>query len=220
METYYLTSGGHANTLAGDGRLSATPPGPDEPVDSFEYDPMNPVMSYGGNVCCTGTAIRGGAFDQQEQELNPNVLVYTSDPLETGVEVSGSIEITLNVSTDVLDTDYTVKLLDVYPDGRAFNLDETILRARYREGFDREVFMEEGQVYELEMSPLSTSNFFEAGHRIRIEVSSSNFPRFTRNMNTGGNNYDETEGIVAHSSIHHTRAHASRIRIPIIKESL
>jgi hypothetical protein len=178
---------------------------------------MNPVMSYGGNVCCTGNAIQGGAFDQQEKELNPNVLVYTSEPFAEGVEISGFIETTLFVSTDVRDTDFTVKLLDVYPDGRAFNLDETILRARYREGYDKEVFMNEGEVYELKLSPMSTSNFFADGHRIRIEVSSSNFPRFTRNMNTGGNNYDETEGIIAHSSVHHTRAQASSISLPIIR---
>jgi putative CocE/NonD family hydrolase len=108
-------------------------------------------------------------------------------------------------------------LLDVYPDGRAYNLDETILRARYREGYDKQVFMEPGKVYELPISPMSTSNYFDAGHRIRIEVSSSNFPRFTRNLNTGGNNYDETEGIVAHNEVHHSREYPSQIRLPFVK---
>jgi putative CocE/NonD family hydrolase len=178
---------------------------------------MNPVVSHGGNVCCTGNAVRAGALDQQEMEQRDDILVYTSDPLETGVEISGSIEITLHVSSDVKDTDFTVKLVDVYPDGTAYNLDETILRARYREGYDKMVFMEEGEVYELPLSSMSTSNYFAEGHRIRIEVSSSNFPRFTRNMNTGGNNYDETEGVVAHNSVHHSRQYPSQIRLPIVR---
>lgn len=131
------------------------------------------------------------------------------------VEVSGTIEITLYVSSDVKDTDFTVKLIDVYPDGPAYNLDETIQRARYREGYDREVFMEEGKVYELRVSPMSTSNTFKKGHRIRIEVSSSNFPRFTRNLNTGGNNYDEGEGVFAENKVHHSATYPSRIRLPI-----
>ena len=219
MTTYYLTSGGHANSLFGDGRLTTTPPGSDTPPDNFTYDPANPVTSYGGNVCCTGGAIQGGAFDQRKMETRHDILVYTSEPLEEGVEVSGTIEITLYVSTDVKDTDFTVKLLDVYPDGRAYNLDETIQRARYREGYDKEVFMEEGTVYEIPVSPMSTSNYFAPGHRIRIEVSSSNFPRFTRNLNTGGNNYDETEGVVAHQTVHHTAAYPSQIRLPIVKRA-
>jgi hypothetical protein len=174
-------------------------------------------MSHGGNVCCTGNAIRGGAFDQRQMEERPDILVYTSEPLEDGIEVSGTIPITLYVSSDARDTDFTVKLLDVYPDGTAYNLDETIQRARYRDGYDKQVFMEPGNVYELEVSPMSTSNYFAAGHRIRIEVSSSNFPRFTRNLNTGGRNYDETEGVVAHNTIYHSRRYPSQIRLPLVR---
>lgn len=220
MVTYYLSSGGNANTLNGDGTLSTDAPGTGDASDSFSYDPMNPVMSYGGNVCCAGNAIRGGSFDQQEQEENPNILVYTTEPLVEGVELTGTIGITIYVSSDVKDTDFTVKLLDVYPDGRAFNLDETIQRARYREGYEKEVFMEPGEIYEIEIGPMSTSNYFAEGHRIRIEVSSSNFPRFTRNLNTGGNNYDETEGIVAHNMIHHSKAYPSQIRLPLIRRAV
>jgi putative CocE/NonD family hydrolase len=110
-----------------------------------------------------------------------------------------------------------VKLLDVYPDGRAFNLDETIQRARYREGYDRQVFMEPGNVYEIEVSPMSTSNRFAPGHRLRVEVSSSNFPRFTRNLNTGGNNYDEAAGVVAHNRVHHSAEYPSHIRVPVMR---
>jgi len=217
MATYYLRSNGNANSVYGDGRLSKNIPGNSEKPDAYTYDPAFPVPSYGGNVCCTGNAIQGGSFDQRQMEARHDILVYSTEPLETGVEVSGTIEITLYVSSDVKDTDFTVKLLDVYPDGRAFNLDETIQRARYREGYDKEVFMKEGEVYKIDVSPMSTSNYFKKGHRIRIEVSSSNFPRFTRNMNTGGNNYDETEGIIAHNKIHHTTDYASHIKLPIVK---
>jgi putative CocE/NonD family hydrolase len=217
MVTFYLDSEGSANTLGGDGRLAPEPPA-DDHADSFMYDPMDPVVSYGGNVCCIGGAIDAGSFDQQEvEQTRQDILVYTTEPFEEGVEVSGTIEITLYVSSDVRDTDFTVKLLDVYPDGRAYNLDETIQRVRYREGYDRQVFMEEGQIYEVEVSPMSTSNFFEAGHSLRIEVSSSNFPRFTRNLNTGGNNYDEAEGVVAHNNVHHSTEYPSQIRIPVVR---
>ncbi|MGD2124113.1 MAG: CocE/NonD family hydrolase [Gemmatimonadota bacterium] len=217
MVTFYLDSDGSANTLGGDGRLVAEPPAEDM-MDSFTYDPMDPVVSYGGNVCCIGGAIDAGSFDQQEVERGrQDILVYTTEPFEEGVEVSGTMEITLYVSSDARDTDFTVKLLDVYPDGRAYNLDETIQRVRYREGYDRQVFMEEGQVYQVEVSPMSTSNFFEAGHSLRIEVSSSNFPRFTRNLNTGGNNYDETEGVAAHNQVHHSAEYPSQVRIPVVR---
>ncbi|MEK9613377.1 MAG: CocE/NonD family hydrolase, partial [Flavobacteriaceae bacterium] len=140
--------------------------------------------------------------------------VYTSDVLEHGTEITGFIESTLYLSSDVKDTDLTIKLIDVYPDGSAYNLDETIQRIRYREGYDQEVFMVEGTVYKIEMTPMATSNYFKKGHRIRIEVSSSNFPRFSRNLNTGGNNFDETEGIIAHNKIHHSTKYPSNIRLP------
>ncbi len=218
LVTLYLGSAGGANTLNGDGVLATDPPGPQEIVDSFAYDPMDPVTSHGGNVCCTGGAIQAGSFDQREIEsAREDILVYTTEPFADGIEVSGTIGVTLYVSSDARDTDFTVKLIDVYPDGRAFNLDETIQRARYREGYDRQVFMEPRQVYELEVSPMSTSNYFAPGHRLRIEVSSSNFPRFTRNLNTGGRNYDETEGVIANSSIHHSAEHPSQIRIPVVE---
>ncbi|MBT8261576.1 MAG: CocE/NonD family hydrolase [Bacteroidia bacterium] len=214
LVTYYLNSSGDANTLNGDGTLSKKKPSGDNP-DSFVYDPMNPVTSWGGNVCCTGNAVKGGAFDQQDMEEREDILVYTTEVLSEGVEVTGFIESTLYVSSDVKDTDFTIKLIDVYPDGRAYNLDETIQRVRYREGYDKEVFMEEGEVYQVDLTPMATSNYFEKGHRIRIEVSSSNFPRFARNLNTGGNNYDESEGIKANNKVHHSRKYPSQIRLPI-----
>lgn len=216
MTTMYLHSEGNANTRMGDGKLFPEKPKKDNP-DTFKYDPMNPVESYGGNVCCTGNAVMGGSYDQSEMEMRDDILVYTSDVLEEGVEVSGFIESYLYLSSDVKDTDVTIKLIDVYPDGKAYNLDETIQRVRYREGYDKEVWMEDGEVYEVKMTPMSTSNYFDKGHRIRIEVSSSNFPRFDRNLNTGGNIYDETKGVVATNSIHHGGKHLSRIVLPIVK---
>ncbi|MEP0713733.1 CocE/NonD family hydrolase [Algoriphagus sp.] len=218
MTTMYLDSEGKANTLNGNGTLTTKKPKKDNP-DTFKYDPMNPVDSYGGNVCCTGNAINGGggSKDQSEMEKREDILVYTTDVLEEGIEVSGFIESYLYLSSDAKDTDVTIKLIDVYPDGKAYNLDETIQRVRYREGYEKEVWMEDGEVYEVKMTPMSTSNYFAKGHRIRIEVSSSNFPRFDRNMNTGGNTYDETEGIIATNSIHHGGKHLSRIILPIVK---
>ena len=217
MTTWYLNSSGNANSRLGDGVLVTEPASSDRP-DTFIYDPMEPVPSYGGNVCCTGNAVQGGAFDQSEMELRNDILVYTSEPLEEGIEVSGFIESTVYLSSDARDTDVTIKLIDVYPDGKAYNLDETIQRVRYRDGYSKEVFMEDGNVYEVNLTPMSTSNYFKKGHRIRIEISSSNFPRFDRNLNTGGNNYDETEGVTATNTIHHSSEHPSRIVLPVIRK--
>jgi putative CocE/NonD family hydrolase len=215
--TFYLSSGGKANTLDGDGVLTPKAPTADKP-DGFSYDPKSPVPSYGGNVCCTGNAVQGGAFDQRKMEARPDILIYTSEPLKEGVEVSGPISVTLYASSDAKDTDFTVKFLDVYPDGRAYNLDETIQRARYREGYDKPTeMMEAGKVYKVALQPMTTSNYFEAGHRIRIEVSSSNFPRFDRNLNTGGRNYDEATGVVAHNQVHHSKQYASTLTLTVVK---
>jgi hypothetical protein len=216
-QTFYLSSGGKANTMDGDGVLTLKPPAADAP-DAFTYDPMNPVTSYGGNVCCTGTAITAGSFDQRKMEVRPDILVYTSEPFTEGTEVSGPITPTLYVSSDAKDTDFTVKVLDVYPDGRAYNLDESIQRMRWREGYEKPpVWMEPGKVYKVTLQPLTTSNYFEAGHRLRIEVSSSNFPRFDRNMNTGGNNYDETTGVVARNKVHHSTQYPSSITVTVVR---
>ncbi|MGE0887423.1 MAG: CocE/NonD family hydrolase [Blastocatellales bacterium] len=217
--TYFLSSNGKANTGAGDGALVTAPPSTDAP-DKFDYDPMNPVPSYGGNVCCTGNAVAGGAFDQRKMEERQDILVYSTEPLKEGVEVSGPIEVTLYVSSDAKDTDFTVKLIDVLPDGRAYNLDETIQRMRYRNGYDKPLaWMESGKVYKVKLQAMTTSNYFEAGHRIRIEVSSSNFPRFDRNMNTGGKNYDEVKGVTAHNAVHHSRQYPSEVKLTVVKKT-
>lgn len=214
----FLSSAGKANTGAGDGALIDAVPVTDI-SDRFEYDPMNPVPSVGGNVCCTGNAIAGGAFDQRQNETRPDVLVYSTEPLKEGIEVSGPIEVTLFVSSDAKDTDFTVKLLDVYPDGRAYNLDETIQRMRYREGYNKPIaWMQAGKVYKVTLQPMTTSNYFAAGHRIRLEVSSSNFPRFDRNLNTGGRNYDETKSVIARNAVHHSRQYPSVVKITVVRK--
>ena len=215
--TFYLNSAGRANTLNGDGTLTPAPPLTDSP-DAFTYDPMNPVRSLGGNVCCTGNAISAGAFDQRKTESREDVLVYTTEPFKDGLELTGPITPTLYVSSDAKDTDFTVKVLDVYPDGRAYNLDESIQRMRYRDGYDKPlVWMEQGKVYKVTLQPLNTSNYFAPGHRLRIEVSSSNFPRFDRNLNTGGNNHDEPKGVVARNTVHHSKQYPSSLTITVVR---
>jgi putative CocE/NonD family hydrolase len=217
---FYLSSGGKANTMDGDGVLTTKAPPTDKP-DLYSYDPKNPVTSYGGNVCCQGNALVPGSMDQRKMEVRPDILVYTSEPFKEGTEVSGPIVPTLFVSSDAKDTDFTVKVIDVYPDGRAYNLDESIQRMRYRDGYDKPLaWMQSGKVYKVTLQPLNTSNYFEAGHRIRVEVASSNFPRFDRNLNTGGNNYDETESVVAHNVIHHSAQYPSQLTISVVKGKL
>jgi putative CocE/NonD family hydrolase len=211
--SYYLDSDGRANTRAGDGRLTPVVSARSG-VDRFTYDPLNPRPSKGGQAF---PADRAGADDQAAIETRADVLVYTTPPLTAPVEVTGDVQVTLYLSSDVKDTDLMVKLVDVYPDGRAYNLDEGVQRVRWREGYERPVFMERGKVYKVALPPLVTSNAFLKGHRIRIEVSSSAFPMLERNLNTGGNNFDEKDGLLAHNAIHHGRAFPSVIVLPIIR---
>lgn len=212
--TMYLDSGGQANSVFGDGTISMSI-ARGSSSDSFTYDPMNPVPSLGGGVCCNRDASLGGSFDQRGIEARADVLVYTSDALEEAMDVTGFVRAKLYVSSDAKDTDFTVKLVDVHPDGAAYNVDDTIFRARYREGYDKEVLMEDGDVYELNPTAMSTSYEFAAGHRIRVEIASSKFPQYMRNLNTGGNNYDESEGVIARNSVHHSSEYPSQIILPV-----
>lgn len=212
---FHLSSAGRANSLFGDGTLSTEAPTGVE-SDTFTYDPMNPVPSLGGGVCCNAGATLGGSFDQRAIEARADVLVYTSAPLDDPIQITGSVYATLYVSSDAKDTDFTVKLVDVHPDGTAYNIDDTILRARYRDGYHTQAFMEPGKVYELKPTPMSTSYEFKKGHRIRVEVSSSKFPQYMRNLNTGGNNYDETKGVVARNTLHHSERYPSKIVLPVM----
>ncbi|MGA2000988.1 MAG: CocE/NonD family hydrolase [Terriglobales bacterium] len=213
---YFLRSDGNANSRMGTGSLSTRAPGYDAP-DRFTYDPATPVPSVGGPVCCTMTEqAPAGSFDQSEVEMRQDVLVYSTSPLQKGVEITGPIKAVLYVSSSARDTDYTAKLVDVYPDGTAYNVQEGIKRARYRDGYDKTVWMELGRVYKIEIDMEASSNYFAPGHRIRLEISSSNFPRFDRNLNTGGHNYDETKWAVAHNQVLHTSSYPSHVLLPVI----
>lgn len=209
---YYLDSTGEAGSRMRSGVLSTSLP-QGAHADVYEYDPMNPVPARGGGCC--GDAM---AVDQRDIEARADVLTYTTPELEDGVTVAGSIEVVLYVSSLARDTDFMVKLIDVYPDGKAINLNDDGFRMRYREGFDKKVLMQEGDVYEIRLTNMVTANHFQPGHRIRLQVSSSNFPNYERNLNTGGNNYDETEGVVAVNSLHHTADYPSHVILPILPD--
>ena len=215
---FYLHSGGGANSRFGDGVLSLSPPLSEKP-DEYIYDPKTPVPTTGGALCvaCSRSAdLVDGALDQSEVETRHDVLVYTSEPLKEGLEVTGPLDLVLYVSSSAPDTDFVAKLVDVYPNGTAYNLQEGILRARYREGFERKVWMKPEEVYEIHINLRATSNYFLPNHRVRLEVTSSSFPRFDRNLNTGGRNYDETTWAIARNSVQHSDAHPSHLVLPVI----
>lgn len=213
---FYLSSGGDANSLNGGGKLTAAAPGAERP-DSYRYDPMNPVPTVGGGDCCNGGIVIPGAFDQRGVEIRNDVLVYSSEPLDEPVEVSGFVEAVLSVSSSAPDTDYAVKLVDVAPDGTAWIIGDTIFRARYRNGFDKPAMMKPGETYTITPSPIATSIRFGKGHRIRVEVTSSNFPKFVRNLNTGGANERESESVVATNSIHQAPGQQSYVELPVVR---
>jgi hypothetical protein len=214
--TYYLDSDGAANTLMGNGRLTTVRP-KKVAQDSYAFDPLHPTPAAGGQVCCfTLNAAQPGAFDQSTVEARPDVLVYTSDALSAPINVTGPVNVSLYLSSDAKDTDIFVKLVDVTPDGKAYNLDEQALRVRWREGYDRPVFMEPNQVYKVDLPPLVTSNTFLAGHRIRVAIASSSFPVYERNLNTGGPNYNEKDPVTAHNVIHHGPAYPSSIVLSVV----
>ena len=213
----YLDSGGRANSRQGDGVLSFNPP-QNKATDEFVYDPATPVPSLGGHTCCTGTDTEAGGYDQSDIEMRNDVLVYTSGVLEEGIEVTGPLEVVLQVSSSAIDTDFTAKLVDVYPDGRAFNVQEGAIRMRHREGLAKKVLMTPGEIYEVHLDLHASSNFYGKGHRIRLEVSSSNFPRWQRNLNTGGNNFDETEWQIATNRVYHSEENLSYVVLPVIDE--
>jgi putative CocE/NonD family hydrolase len=214
---YYLHSNGHANTRFGDGVLSPKSPDSEEEVDIYLYDPRNPVPSTGGysGSGCTDTR-KVGVQDQREVEKRQDILVYTSEPLEADLEVTGPIEIKLWAASSAPDTDFTGKLVDVYPDGRAYNLAMGIVRARYRESVSKPKLIEPGKVYQYSINLSATSNVFRAGHRIRVDISSSNFPFCDRNLNTGNAIGQDAEIKVALQSVYHDKKHASQIILPVI----
>lgn len=214
---WYLDSEGQANSRQGNGRLRREVPGERFAADSYRYDPADPVPTVGGSICCTGTAVKEGGVDQREVELRKDVLVFTSEPLTKGIEVAGALEAVLHVSSSAKDTDFVAKLVDVYPDGTAYIVQEGIMRARWRNGLDQPVWMQPGEIYELRVDMEATHNYFAPGHRIRLDISSSSFPRWDRNLNTGGANFDESRYEVAQNTIHHSRKHASYLLLPVLR---
>jgi putative CocE/NonD family hydrolase len=206
---YFLQSGGQANTSDGDGRLSNDAPG-DQPADAFVYDPWDPVP----------TGALGGysriPSDQRAIEQRSDVLVYTTEPVATDVEITGPISLTLWVASSARDTDFTGKLVDVWPDGTARALTDGILRARYRNGKARPELLTPDEPVEITIDLGATSNLFRAGHRIRLEVSSSNFPRFDRNPNTGGVFGKDGELRRARQRVFHDARRPSYLTLPIV----
>lgn len=209
---YHLHSGGHANSLKGDGALSLTVPRSESP-DQITYDGDDPVPTVGGNNIVGAT---GGPEDQTNVEEREDVLVYSTAPLEDDVEVTGPVKLILWAESSALDTDFTGKLVDVHPDGKAYNLCEGILRARYRNGLEKPQLLEPGKPERFEIDLWVTSNLFRPGHRIRLEVSSSNFPRFDRNANSGNAVGSDSELLTAKQSIFHDESHPSHLLLPVI----
>lgn len=207
VTTRYLGSRSGANTLWGDGLLAEEPRADWSPADSFLSDPRNPVPTCGGGLAGDSPV----CVDQRAVECRSDVLVYSSGPLETGEAMVGDLEATLFVSTDVRDTDIHVKLVDVYPDGTAFNVAETCLRLRYRDGYGSPTLVDENKIYKVSIGGITTANYFGAGHQIRVEIAGSNFPLCDRNWNTGGNGAEETSGPIAHVTVHHSGEHQSCI---------
>ena len=212
---YYLHSQGKANSSNGNGTLSNQPPGV-EPPDVFLYNPADPVPSRGGALCCNPYFMSNGAFDQSEIEAREDVLVYSTPPLERAVEVTGPITVTLWATTSASDTDFTAKLVDVCEHGCAINLTDGIIRARYRDSSTAPALVDPGRVYRYTIDLWATSNVFKRGHRIRVEVSSSNFPRFDRNTNTGNLVSQDAEFKPAMQTILHDSEHLSHVALPIV----
>jgi hypothetical protein len=212
---YYLHSRGRANSMYGDGVLSTDAPAV-EPPDSFLYNPLDPVPTVGGGLCCYPGALQGGAFDQQAVEHRADVLVYSTEPLPEDLEVTGPIVATLYASSSAPDTDFTAKLVDVSECGTALNLTDGIIRARWRNSRSTQSMLTPGKVEEFKIDMWSTSNLFKKGHRIRLEISSSNFPRFDRNPNTGHDLFADAETLPAMQTVMHDRTFASYVTLPLI----
>lgn len=207
-------SGSASTSAAGAGRLSIQPPA-EEPPDRFTYDPLDPVPSWGSQY---QNLDRTGPRDRSKIETRKDVLVYTLDPLTADVEVTGPVTATIYAASSAKDTDFTATLVDVHPDGRAIALCEGIRRARFRESLEKPTLIEPLKIYEYRIDMWDTSNLFRAGHRIRVEISSSNFPRFDRNLNSGGRPGFESsaEAVPARQAVFHNGPHQSRVTLPVI----
>jgi len=212
----YIDSDGAANGSQGDGRLSWSKPS-GAPSDQYTYDPANPVPSLGGNNCC-GVGTASGPQDQRPNERRGDILVYTSDFLEDELEIVGPVKVKLWASSSAVDTDFIARLIDVYPDGRSINIAEGVLRTRYRDGLERPQMMKPGEVYEMEIDLIGTANLFQKGHRVRLHITSSHFPQFNRNLNTGKPFGTSAEMLEAEQTVYHGGAKISHVILPVIEE--
>ena len=212
---YFLHSGGKANSLRGDGSLSTSPP-KSEAADSYVYDPGNPVPTIGGPLCCAQELMEPGPRDQRSAENREDVLVYSIGPLEQELNVTGPVSATLFAKSSAVDTDFTGKLVDVAPDGFAMDVAEGILRMRYRDSREHASLINPGQIYQVTLDLWSTSNVFLRGHMLRLEISSSNFPRFDRNLNTGEEIRFGRRFVSATNTILHDAQHPSALVLPVI----
>jgi len=215
LTRYYLHSGGSANSVRGDGGLSVTPPKKGTP-DKFTYDPANPVPTIGGSLCCDAAHYEPGPRDQRPAENRNDVLVYSTKQLAEDMEVTGPVTLELWASSSAVDTDFTAKLVDVSPGGFAMDLTDGILRMRYRDSQEKPELMNPDQVYKISVDLGATGNVFKKGHILRLEVSSSNFPRFDRNLNTGAVQATSREFVSATNTILHDAEHASALLLPVI----
>ena len=206
---YYLHSAGHANTSADDGYLSTGSAG-EEPPDEYVYDPRDPVMTL--------YSPPGQQEPQNQRALDGrrDILVYSTPPLGKPVEVTGPVTLKLWAASSAVDTDFVAKLIDVWPNGFAQEVCYGIVRARYRDSYDAPSLLRPGEAYEFTVQLNPTSNLFRSGHRIRLDVSSSDFPNFDRNHNTGGNDYAETTLLPAGQTIFHDVLRPSRLVLPVI----
>jgi putative CocE/NonD family hydrolase len=213
---YFLHSSKNAASLRGDGSLSPVA-SRSEPSDTYVYDPSNPVPTIGGPLCCDRQHLPAGPRDQRPVETRDDVLIYTSSPFTEDTEVTGPVSLELFASSSALDTDFVAKLVDVSPGGFAKNLTEGITRVRYRNSEEKSEFMKPGQIYKLTIDLWSTSNVFIKGHALRLEVASSNFPRFDRNLNTGQIQASAEKYLLATNTVYHDAQHPSALILPIVR---
>lgn len=210
---YFLHSQGKANTSLGDGCLSINPPAEREPFDSYEYNPANPCP----NIFDTSAPPAEGPFDQRSIERRDDVLVYSTSALDSDLDITGPVIVKLFASTSATDTDFWAQLTDVYPNGYSMHLTEGIIRGRYRKSLEKQELLKPSGVYEFDIDLWITSNVFQRGHKVRLGISSSSFPKYDRNPNTGNKFGTDTELKVAQQKIYHTAEHASYILLPIVK---
>ena len=212
---YFLHSGGKANSTLGDGILATAAPHSEDP-DQYIYDPANPTPTIGGPLCCDAEHLAPGPRDQRVVEARADVLVYSTPPLAQDLEITGPIQLELFAKSSAVDTDFTAKLVDVWPNGFAQNLTEGIVRARYRSSQEKPELMNPGEIYKFTVDLWSTANVFLKGHRLRLEIGSSNFPRFDRNLNTGQEAGIAGKPVPATNTVYHDIGHPSALILPIV----